>query len=541
MGITLQNYNWGRFYATTYVEAAWMILYNQILLHANYYAPKKTVSMPAMQPQWYTVELLEQSIERDRLLNSAIRSGDENKFKIAHKKRNEVKTLIQNARSDYYLKQIKQNRGNPKKFWTTVADLTNPGSRNRNKVKNIINPNTGELADTEQSCNIINNFFVNIGQKLDYELPIGNDPKTTVDTDSEFTMLPQISVPTIEKIVKEIELFKSSGCIEILTKIYKDAFLYLSEQLSYLFNLSLKMGVIPKMWKMGIVTPLPKKGDCTSPNNICPITITHICGKLLERILSDCLMDYFESNDILCPNQMGFRKGRSTTGAIYKLVTDLNLAYNNNEYSLAASIDFSKAFDSIRPDILLNKLKIYGIDQNMLNWLKNYFTDRSQKVHIDNCYSNMASATYGVPQGSILGPYMFVIYVNDLPILNLKSQLIMYADDLVLYYSDDNWLNTKATLELDLTHVYNWSLYNRLTINFSKSKYQVFATKQKLRHVYNESSITMLDKSLERVYTFPYLGVIIDCNLTFEAAMLNAYSKFSYQLYTLSIETLLLI
>lgn len=289
------------------------------------------------------------------------------------------------------------------------------------------------------------------------------------------------------------------------------------------------------MWKMGIVTPLPKKGDCTSPSNIRPITITHICGKLLERIVSDYLIDYFEHNEILCPNQMGFRKGRSTTGAISKLVTDLNLSYNNNEYSVAVYIDFSKAFDSISPNILLHKLKIYGIDDNLLKWLKNYFTDRSQVVRIDNTYSNSLNTSYGVPQGSILGPLMFITYINDLPNLNLRSKLIMYADDLVLYYSDANWLNTKSTIENELAYVYNWTLFNRLTINFSKSKFQVFGTKQCLNNTVNDNTLVMLDKSLDRVYSYPYLGIVIDCNLTFETAMLNAYTKFTYRLYTLSI------
>lgn len=109
MGISLQSYNWGKFYATKDVEMAWSILCDQILLHANFYAPYKSVTMLVSQPPWFTTELLEHSIERDRLLNSAIRSGDKNKFKIAHRKRNEVKTLIHNARSDYYQQQIKQN------------------------------------------------------------------------------------------------------------------------------------------------------------------------------------------------------------------------------------------------------------------------------------------------------------------------------------------------------------------------------------------------------------------------------------------------
>lgn len=151
-----------------------------------------------------------------------------------------------------------------------------------------------------------------------------------INTEVNFLCDPDITVATVRELINKIDLSKSSGCLNISTRIYKDCLNSLSEQLTYLFNLSLKQQRIPLAWKSGLVTPLPKKGDITQPNNIRPITQTHICGKILERIISQRLTNHFEENSLFYPNQMGFRKGHSTTVAISKFISDVNLAQNNN-------------------------------------------------------------------------------------------------------------------------------------------------------------------------------------------------------------------
>lgn len=232
---------------------------------------------------------------------------------------------------------------------------------------------------------------------------------------------------------------------------------------------------------------------------------------------------------------MGFRKGFSTTEAVYNLVTDLNQYNHNNQSSACVFIDFSKAFDCIQPNILLKKLKSYGLSVATLKWFANYFSGRTQMVRIGNSYSKALSMTYGVPQGSILGPLMFIIYINDLPMLKLSSKLIMYADDLVIYYSDLSWPQVKTTITADLLKIISWTYVNRLSINFSKSKLQLLPTRQYMPAM---ESITKIDvglKSFERVETYNYLGIILDPDLKFEKAMLNAYARFSHKLYTLSV------
>lgn len=262
-----------------------------------------------MKPGWLTNELIESSIQKDRLMAKAKKSTDESVIKKAREKRNEVKTSIKNARSDLYINKLKKYSGNPTKFWTIVNELTK--CKSTSHVTYVIDPSTGNLADCQMSANIINSYFTEKGCKLDLKLPAGTDPDTMFRVDTGFELKPDITVDSVVELISGIDISKSSGCHSISSKIYKDCLMVLREQLTFLFNLSIKTTCIPSAWKSRVVTPLPKKGDTTNPDNIRPITQTHICGKLLKKVISVRLTNYLEINDLFYPAQMGFRKGFS--------------------------------------------------------------------------------------------------------------------------------------------------------------------------------------------------------------------------------------
>lgn len=349
MSDSLLFHNWNRYYyLCDDVDIAWRYLFDEMLHNADFYAPYRCINTRAVTVPWYTTELLEGSIERDRLFMSARRSPTSESLKLARRQRNVIKAKIQDARNVYYRDLIGRSKGDPRKYWASVNDLM--GKSGRGKVLNVVDPVTNELASTEKSVELINHYFSNIGRTLDDKLPLGLDLGTMLTTDYTFDLLPNFTTNDILDIVADIDTYKSSGCGSISMRLYKDMCLILCEQLKYLFNLSILTGKIPTAWKAGVITPLPKKGDSTKLNNIRPITITHICGKLLEKLVAHRLLNYLEVNKLLAPNQMGFRPGRSTTLAVTKLVR--HRAQNDNQLTAALYIDFSKAFDCIKPELL---------------------------------------------------------------------------------------------------------------------------------------------------------------------------------------------
>lgn len=227
----LVSYNWGRFYAKNDVDDVWDELYCQILATADNFSPYRDTMVRATQPGWLTNELIESSIERDRLLAKAKKSSDVSVITKAKEKRNELKTSIKNARSNFYIDTLKRHSGDPKKFWKKINDLIK--GKSTTHVTNVVDPNTGVLTDQYTSANIINKFFTEIGHQLDLKLPLGTDPKSMYKVNTVFELKPDITVDTVSELISGIDISKSSGCLLISSRIYKDCLAILCEQLAF--------------------------------------------------------------------------------------------------------------------------------------------------------------------------------------------------------------------------------------------------------------------------------------------------------------------
>ena len=254
--------------------------------------------------------------------------------------------------------------------------------------------------------------------------------------------------------------------------------------LRLIINQSLITGIYPDKLKTAKVIPMYKKGDKTKCDNYRPISLLCAISKLFEKVVYNQLYDYFTKNKLFHDNQYGFRTKHSTELAVTELIDRVLLNIDNKQVPFAVFMDLSKAFDTLDHKILIDKLHHYGIRGISLMWFESYLYKRTQYVEIDSSKSSPQTITTGVPQGSILGPLLFLIYMNDMPQASSIFKFILYADDTTLFSALDYSLSLDipASSELinkELARVGEWLIINRLSINITKTKYMLFHPKQK--------------------------------------------------------------
>ena len=285
---------------------------------------------------------------------------------------------------------------------------------------------------------------------------------------------------------------------------------------------------IPDSWKIATVTPLPKGGDPTNVSNFRPISVLPVPGKILERLLHSSISEHLEINSILTKKQGGYQKGKSTLDTISILVDDILSNRNKGNITLAAFIDIKKAFDSVNYVILLKKLENYGIRNRTLTLVENYLSKRQQCTLANNVKSECVALKCGVPQGSILGPLFFLLYINDCISTLDVHKTLLYADDSVLYVSGKNLDLLTNQLSVALHSFYNWSSINKLSMNEDKTKIMTFASKIKLGNLPNPK-IALNGKELKRVVSYKYLGVILDEELNFSLHIKNLIKNMRFK------------
>ena len=302
-----------------------------------------------------------------------------------------------------------------------------------------------------------------------------------------------------------------------------------------MINQSLCTGIFPDRLKIAKVIPLYKKDDPRIIDNYRPISLLPVLSKVFERAAFNQLYDYMQRNKLLYAYQYGFRKLHSTELASVELVDRIRHDIDNGKIPLSVFLDLSKAFDTLDHSILLQKLKFYGVSGTSLQWFTSYLINRRQLVDIDGTYSTVTNITTGVPQGSILGPLLFIIYMNDIHEASKNFHAILYADDTSLYSSLGSFnvnLNgknyDKSTLSIkinnELSNIQQWLNINKLSLNVNKTKYMIFHNYQRDINSYTPD-VRINNQPIERVTEFNFLGLTIDEHLNWKAHILKISNK----------------
>ena len=319
-------------------------------------------------------------------------------------------------------------------------------------------------------------------------------------------------LPTVEEIMlytKDIEVSKSSCIDGISTIVCKDLLVMKPNLLASIFQASLRMNIFPASWARGQVIIIPKAGDLSDPSNWRPITQTPIFAKILEKIVYNRINCYFLDNNILSSYQYGFRQGRSTQQAIFDLTKYLYSNLNHKKIIGTICLDVAKAFDCLNHDLLLYKMSKIGFCNNSIAWFKSYLS-RTQVLKFDNNVSTELHVQTGIGQGTVLGPILFIFYINDIISVIRTMKINMYADDCILFTSGNDWQKMLETMQPEIDNIQRWYDNNMLKVNVSKSKVMLLGSRNKLGKIDLSQQLKIGDFSLPFCKKYKYLGVILD-------------------------------
>ena len=337
----------------------------------------------------------------------------------------------------------------------------------------------------------------------------------------------------MEEVHKFLSTYKaktSSGPDGISSAMLRNTAVAIAPHLTALFNLSLQQGRVPSTWKISNITPIHKSGETSTASNYRPISLLSLVSKVLERIIHNRLSDYLSRNNLLSNQQFGFRSGFSSQEALLTVTNDWHNLLASNRQATAVFFDIRKAFDSVPHHHILTSLSTFGVSGPLLAWISNYLTDRKQRVVLAGASSSLTQVTSGVPQGSILGPLLFICFMNTISHLPLSvgSKLVLYADDIVLYRPTNSTQDIDS-LQRDIQLIVDWTKDHGLTLNSSKTTVLPFTRSPKPIPV----NLLLDNQPLPTVSSHKYLGVTISSDLSWTQHIRNTTKAVKRQIGTL--------
>ena len=429
--------------------------------------------------------------------------------------RNKTNEIIKKAEKDYYAGIITSQNNSSKNLWKTFGKILN-----KNKIKhkriNSLNINDTTLTDPQALSESFNDFFSEIGECLANKFSNQNNSdfkRYLGDPVSHSMLLQKITEIELNNTIKNLKNNNSTGPDEYSTKFIKLSSPILVPALVKIFNLAISTGVYPNSLKIAKVIPIFKKGDSTTVNNYRPISILSTINKIFEKILYSRLINYIEKSNLLYKYQYGFRKNHSTEHALIEVIDQIRLNLDSNQMTCGIFIDLSKAFDTVNHQILMDKLEHYGIRGKAHELFKSYLSNRKQFVTIEKCKSQTRSISCGVPQGSVLGPLFFLIFINDLPNCCPSGNVRIFADDTNVFFHSKN-IDELITMGRNiLTELNTWLGANKLTLNTEKSSFIIFkSAKKKILQL--PEHIEFLNYKIKRTTHIKFLGLTLEQNLT---------------------------
>ena len=492
---------WTESLDTMDTQQAWDSFHNRLLGLIEKHVPKKKYTN-AKRPPWYGREIGLLSKQKKKAWNKYRKSSTSENWSNYTHHRNKLAHSIERCKEEYENRIALESKENPKRFWKYIKSQT----KSKGKITELADKDGNLTTDDLQKAEILNNHFASVFTKED----INNIPDFSNRSENIIDTI-EITEENLTKELSTLPIGKSAGPDGISNRILRELANQIAPILKNVYDKSINESKLPYQWKEAHVVAIYKKGRKKSANNYRPVSLTAICCKLLEKIIRNKMVKHLEDQGLINKDQHGFRYGRSCCTELLEVMEtwtrwfDLGLPWD------AIYTDFSKAFDSVPHERLLLKVEAYGIKGDLLKWIRDFLTDRKQRVVIGDKMSSWKPVTSGIPQGSVLGPILFTIFINDMPEA-VDSLMKLFADDANIFKAIES-IGDVTLIQDDLNKLLGWSNIWQLPLNISKCKAMHYGKGNP------EHSYQMGDTPLATDTTETDVGVTTDTELNFRLHM----------------------
>lgn len=496
------------------VEENWTVLRDVIINAANSHIPSKTIR-PNKDLPWMTTNIKRQIRRRKRVYNRAKRTGKPEDWQTFRSLRNHIRRELDKAQNTYIqgILNMDNLKSAPKRFWSFVAAK----KKDTVGIPPLTTPN-GLACSAKRKAETLNAQYSSVFTREDTSsIPAMQTPRIPKMEDIE------VDETGVLKLLINLDPYKSCGPDRVPVRIMKECAQEIAPLLTMIFNQSVHTGDLPCDWLSANVCPVYKKGDRSSPNNYRPVSLTSVSCKLLEHIIFHHIIAHVEDHNIIMEYQHGFLKRHSCETQLINTMEEIHRHLDQNRKAQidVQVLDFSKAFDTVAHERLLHKVEHYGIRDSTLAWIRTWLTNRTQQVVVDGEISDSTLVTSGVPQGTVLGPLMFLLYINDIgDNISSKTKLKLFADDCLLFRPINNPIDQQQ-LQKDLDSLVAWSHQWQMSFNPQKC-HTLHMTRNKN---YYKNTYNMMNVNLSDVCNHPYLGVEIATDLSWSLHINQIASK----------------
>ena len=530
----LKQLNWNEFWCATDPELAWEIFSGNIIKTLDSLHPTKSYKKKRKDKTWLDGEALYIIKKRNNLFKKAKRTDRALDWCVAKEFQIEAKRKLRQIRASHLSEKFFDLKNNPSKFWKSANCIirNTPDENVPQKLQGL------GCLERQKTCEDFNEFFSEVGLKIIMDTPvltvteeneladrIKNCPSRSWDLEvngensiPKFELL-EVEPATVYNIIKKLKLNKSSGLRGVPMVVFRDSCLSLLQEITHILNLSLCTGKFPVKWKEVGITPIYKgEGDILDPNNYRPISVVPTISKIIEKIFQKQLFSFLNENNLLCEEQHGFRPLLSIHTAISDFLEYTYNGLNDKEYIFSNFIDLRKAFDTVKHESLIQKLASkFNFGSGSLGWVTSFLSNRKQKCNFLGKSSDFLPVLAGVPQGSVLGPLFFSLFLNDCKDVLKGGKIVLYADDTAVLVKNKNLNLAYEMSQENLCYLNLWYRKNTLNLNAKKSKFSLYNQNCGIPRNLMPESLYVGKEKITRTEMYTYLGLCIDENLNFES------------------------